>query len=283
MKKIISILLCAVMLAGTAVLTANAATAHNRSVSASQYSFQEISTTTLPNNAIRSYTYGITEVNNPCTTARFTNSSNNQSYSLDLTECIKSCQSISLPRGIYNLNVCNGKDIYNNYDFDKTGGTYVLTRFKISDFSSYFNSDGTHTRNYTDGYTHNYNFTKENDGNISQLAIISGAYVNFVAPDKDGYVQAYIRKRIGDKVTYFTNFRNTPGGGVIASINLLIIGNSSASGKIDIDDVTAIQKYTAGIETFNSLQERNADANGDGKIDVDDATMIQKFNAGYNV
>ncbi|MCH5297070.1 MAG: dockerin type I repeat-containing protein [Ruminococcus sp.] len=285
MKKNISILLSATLLFGTAALTANAATESSEVVSANEYRFEEISKTTLPNNTIKSYTYGIKESDNPETTAYFTQDGTTNIYGFKLTDCLKGTKTINnVKKGDYRASVCNGSNIYDRYNFEKTGGTYVLTKFKLSDFDDYFNSDGTCTNSYSDGYTHNFNFTKESDGNTSQLAIISGGYVNFVAPDKNGYVQAYICKNLGEYTYYMTNFKSAngwSGGGTTgSSIAMLRIGNSDLKLGISVDDVTAIQKYASDMKDFNKLQIRNADVNFDGKIDIDDATMIQKYIAG---
>lgn len=284
MKKIISILLSATILFGATALIANAATESAEAVSANEYRFEEISKTTLPNNTLKSYTYGLNEENNPKSTVSFINDSTRESYSLILTECLKETQTYSVANGNYKVALGWTGNNYNRYNFEKTGGTYVLTKFKLSDFDSYFNSDGTCTNSYSDGYTHNFNFTKENDGNTSQLVIISGGYVNFVAPDKNGYVQAYICKNLGERTCFMTDFqpvKGSSGGGITGKIiNKLIMGNSGLTGEISVDDVTTLQKYVSDMENFNKLQIRNADVNFDGKIDIDDATMIQKYIAG---
>lgn len=189
-----------------------------------------------------------------------------------------------MPKGEYKVGIY-GTNEYQRYNFEHTGGTYVLTRFKISDFSPMnFNENGTQTRTYANGYTHNFNFVKEPDGKSSQLAIISGVYMNFVAPDKDGYVQAYLFKKVGAKSNYFTKFEDEANSYIRGTIDVcvsydLVIGNVSmgTGGIIDIIDATAIQSYVAGIEEFDKLKIRNADVTGDGKIDVADVTMLQKY------
>lgn len=134
----------------------------------------------------------------------------------------------------------------------------------------------------------NFNFVKESDERYSQLAIISGGYVNFVAPDKDGYVQAYLFKKVGKKAYYFTKFEDKANSYRSGSIEIcvsfdLVIGNvisdvsMGTGGIIDIIDATGIQSYIAGLEEFDKIQIRNADVTGDGKIDVADVTMLQKY------
>ena len=151
-----------------------------------------------------------------------------------------------------------------------------------------FNEDGTQTETFSNGNTHNFNFVKESDERYSQLAIISGGYVNFVAPDKDGYVQAYLFKKVGEKAYYFTKFEDKANSYRSGSIEIcvsfdLVIGNvisnvsMGTGGIIDIIDATGIQSYIAGLEEFDKIQIRNADVTGDGEINVSDATMIQKY------
>lgn len=52
-------------------------------------------------------------------------------------------------------------------------------------------------------------------------------------------------------------------------------------GKVDIDDVTLIQKYIAESAEFDSVQINIADCDKDGKITIDDVTLIQKYIADF--
>ena len=54
-------------------------------------------------------------------------------------------------------------------------------------------------------------------------------------------------------------------------------GDVNRDGKLNIKDVTLIQKYLAKITDLSPAQQRLADYNGDSKINVRDATAIQKF------
>lgn len=56
----------------------------------------------------------------------------------------------------------------------------------------------------------------------------------------------------------------------------LMLGDVNADGKLNIKDVTAVQKYAAKIVEFDEVQQAAADFNGDGKINVKDATQMQK-------
>lgn len=54
-----------------------------------------------------------------------------------------------------------------------------------------------------------------------------------------------------------------------------LLGDADTNGKISIDDVTCIQKYTAELQV-DKIDFELADVNFDGDIDIQDATMIQK-------
>lgn len=289
MKKIISAILAATMLLSAAAFSVGAAQISDNETSARQFRFEELSETTLPDNTIKTYTYGYTQENNPEPRATFINRDTWEYYFIrPNAEDLSTPKTMELPKGEYKFGIY-GTHEYQRYNFEHTGGTYVLTRFKINDFSPMnFNEDGTQTRNFSNGGSHNFNFVKESDERYSQLAIISGGYVNFVAPDKDGYVQAYLFKKVGEKAYYFTKFEDKANSYRSGSIEIcvsfdLVIGNtiSNASmgtgGIIDIIDATAIQSYMAGLEEFDKIQIRNADVTGDGKIDVADVTMLQKY------
>ena len=60
------------------------------------------------------------------------------------------------------------------------------------------------------------------------------------------------------------------------------IGDANLDGKINIRDVTAIQRHIADIEKFNDAQLAVADTNGDGAVDISDATHLQRYLAEYN-
>jgi alpha-amylase len=59
--------------------------------------------------------------------------------------------------------------------------------------------------------------------------------------------------------------------------NKLYYGDTNLDGKIDITDVTSIQKHLADISILSGDSLNVSDVNGDGRITIKDATFIQKF------
>ncbi|MCH5296550.1 MAG: CotH kinase family protein [Ruminococcus sp.] len=55
------------------------------------------------------------------------------------------------------------------------------------------------------------------------------------------------------------------------------LGDVNEDGKIDIDDVTLIQKYIAEMENLTDNQCLAADTTKDGAVTIDDVTTIQKY------
>ena len=62
-----------------------------------------------------------------------------------------------------------------------------------------------------------------------------------------------------------------------------MIGDANGDGKIDISDVTAIQRHVSEYEILTGDRFIAADCNADGKISIDDATLLQRFLAEFNV
>ena len=66
-------------------------------------------------------------------------------------------------------------------------------------------------------------------------------------------------------------------------IDSVVLGDANSDGVLNINDVTAIQRYAAEYQTFNELQVKAADTNADGKLSIDDATLIQSHFAEFEV
>lgn len=283
MKKIISVLLSVAMLAGTAVITANANT------DTDVHKYTVLDSITLKDGQINFYTYNYSK-DNPATGIQLDNKAQNSSSEVYFND-INGYKQVNVPTAtdiehwfIFN----NGRSGIQSKRYNNTGGTYEKIRIKLSDYSDYFNSDGSHTFKDID-----YNFsTQKEEVFTKQSALVfwSGGVFTAVTPSKDGYAELYVSKKIGENTKIYTEFsfkvlhttyeyvgKNGDDFGCFA------IGDADASGGVYVDDVTAIQSYVAGTEVFDNLQMRNADVNFDGTIDVSDATMVQKYLAGYDV
>lgn len=62
----------------------------------------------------------------------------------------------------------------------------------------------------------------------------------------------------------------------------IVLGDVNSDGKVDIKDVTDIQKYIADYFNFTDNQQRSADTFADEKIDIADVTELQRYIAGYD-
>ena len=60
-----------------------------------------------------------------------------------------------------------------------------------------------------------------------------------------------------------------------------ILGDANGDGRVDIRDVTAIQRHLAELELLDGVQLLAADANQDGELDISDATHLQMYLAEY--
>ena len=61
-----------------------------------------------------------------------------------------------------------------------------------------------------------------------------------------------------------------------------IRGDADGNGKVNINDVTAIQRHCAQLETLTAKKQTlAADVDGNGTISIDDATFIQEYLAEF--
>ena len=287
MKKFISILLSVVMLTGTAAINANAANVDDAEIGEHKYTV--LDKTTIKDGQIRFYTYNYTK-NNPKTGIQIDDITQHQSKDFYFND-IKGYNQINVSGASimeHWLIIDSGKIGTQSRRYSDTGGTYEKIRIKLSDYSDYFNSNGTHTE---DGFNYNFTTQKTADSTYeSALVFWSGGIFTAVTPTKNGYAELYVSKNIGEDTRFFASYHhNTPtsygggGGKNGAYFKGFIMGDTDISGWINVDDVTAVQSYASGAEEFDNLQMRNADLNFDGKIDINDATIIQKYLAGYDV
>ena len=64
---------------------------------------------------------------------------------------------------------------------------------------------------------------------------------------------------------------------------ILLIGDVNLDGRVDIRDVTAIQRHLAELEPLSDQALALTDTNGDGEIDISDATHLQMYLAEFDV
>ena len=63
----------------------------------------------------------------------------------------------------------------------------------------------------------------------------------------------------------------------------VLLGDADGSQKVDVKDVTHIQKHIAAYFTLEGTAALAADVDGNRVIDVNDVTLVQKYLAAYNV
>ena len=62
-----------------------------------------------------------------------------------------------------------------------------------------------------------------------------------------------------------------------------LMGDLNGNGKLDIDDVTILQRSFAEFDELSAEQTAIADINGDTAVDILDATAIQRVIAEFEV
>lgn len=165
-----------------------------------------------------------------------------------------------------------------------TGGTYDKIKFKLADFSDYFNTDGTHTMSFLGEDEHNYNFTDEGNGYSSYLVFLSGSIFSAISPDEYGYVEIYASTKLGEKTVFMTDFSHkdngyqAEGGGTSGTLLCgFTMGDVDRNGSVNLADAITIQKETLYLTSFDTLSKRNSDVDDNGRTDLSDAIKLQKY------
>lgn len=166
MKKLISIALVAVMAAGS-IVSANAAVVReNNSVQVLD------SRVKLENNTVNVFTYNLSK--NSLGGVSFYGKNTEKQYAVQYKDCIGKNTVISMPSSesytrFVSANGGSTGNTYAGYSFANTGGEYVKLRVKLSDVSSYFNSDGSYTD--TDGNGATYTLRENGPISLSLAAV----------------------------------------------------------------------------------------------------------------
>lgn len=287
MKKIISAIIC-IALASIGAITSSASVIDNDSSIGINYqdfmhNCRIIGNDSIPNNTARLYTYGNIGTSGYSVGISFIDNNTGKK-----TDCVFNSrvnhQDFYLSSPSYSSETkhifSDGSSSGGGPDFylSKSGGQYKKLRVRLSDYSKYFNSDGTHTE---DG--HKYNFTYQDVGYLSSLIISSGGAVTAVTPDHYGFVEFYCSNQIGVPTFMSTDYSHntsggySSGGGISFQRLPFMVGDTDSDGYIDIYDATYLQMYLSEGAELNDAAKISADANLDGKINVDDATYIQKY------
>lgn len=66
-------------------------------------------------------------------------------------------------------------------------------------------------------------------------------------------------------------------------LDQFVLGDANGDGKVNINDVTAIQRHLSELELLNDLQLVAADVNSNGIWEISDATTLQGYLAEYAV
>ena len=287
-KKIVATLLCAT-LAFSGTICANAA-----GNPVEHKGFEDLSEqTTIPDNTVQIYQYGVDSTYS--TGIRFIGGDSKKKYEALFRNSISDSQIMELPetetyaRYIYDAHGSSG-NIYPSETFKNTGGTYKKVRIKLSEFSSYFNEDGSHTKNISTDIYHDFKFRYEDMGDYqycdSSLVFISGGAATGAVPDENGEVELYIYADVGAVIECMTDYSyylktsseilTGDGGGISGPVfEKLTFGNVNLTNGVDVNDVTYLQMYLAGMVDINTLQLFHADSNCDNEIDVADVTNLQ--------
>lgn len=300
MKKLLSAII-AVSLVLTSSISSFAAANSNKSSSAvNPHNYTLVKSLTIKSNSLLLYPYNLESDNKAFVVLRDDTKNTTDiysfkdSYKAPKTISIKSSDTFTPLFG-----VSNGSGGGGSFNYVNTDGIYDVLKIKLSDFSEYFKSNGTHDQYCsTLKANHNYNFkkqvTKDNDVFHSALFFESGAAITCATPDANGEVEIVVSRNPAHIATFSTEFAceirslgglttSTGGGKNRQSLPGLRMGDTDCDGYTDIYDVTEMQKLLSDSISFNKLQKRNGDFDKDGKITINDVTILQRYLAEFNI
>ena len=168
----------------------------------------------------------------------------------------------NIPNEVTNVKKADGKvlsnftDISNLADF-KGGKVFVRAYFKV--ISTGETTVDLNLKTLCVGFI-------DNDLKVNFAAVVRNSEVQSGVTSVAGYEKLAINK-------------NTKA--YLYSDDDVMLGDVTGDGKIDVNDVTAIQLYIAQNQSFTDKQKEAADVNKDGKISVLDVTRVQQYIARY--
>ena len=177
--------------------------------------------------------------------------------------------------------------------FDKNG--YVEVRGESAMYNMSMTFDETYPTDWFTIQVQGYNSDK------ASLQMVSGGYVltadnlenvTLKANNREAHAQAAFSANYNSVFIYEID-ENTIGLKVDADNNgtyeteitpdAFHIGDANGDGKVNIRDVTAIQRHVSEFSLLTDEQLASADTNGDGKVTIEDATHLQMYLAEYGV
>lgn len=262
---------------------------------ASALSYTKVSDETIKRtDTLKFYTYGVSETAKSYVILANDTQGNKK---VNFKDCVNTPQELQIiPTFEYkpllgvSLGSSGGYGGGTGFEYRNVKGDYEVIRIKLSDYSSYFNSDGTYTATVMEPYgTHKYTFQEESmlangDQFTSALCFESGGAFTCAVPNSKGEVEIHVSKQIGVRTYFSTDFRyrigsTTGGGGGVnhRTIKELTKGDVNADWSIDIMDATEIQKALVGKVSLDKATKRRGEVNNDNSLDVLDAIYIQKY------
>lgn len=298
MKKVLTIALV-VLLAALSVTASSAATVGDDSAVSAATTYERIKGLSIGKGKMLFYTYNLDSdttasyylenvTKNTQTVIKFKDFYNSQkTISISTTDTYKPLMGV------------RGYGGGGTFTYGNTAGKYDVIKIKLSDFSDYFNKDGSHTQycEAVDGkfkYTFRHQVVNGVDDLYSGLFFESGGAVTCATPDSEGKVEIVVSKNPAHSVRFSTDYGyviRSKGGASIGSgggknrgyLPGLRIGDVTSNDYVDVNDVSSIQSYLANMSSLNKLQRRSADLNRDGKITIEDVTILQRYLAEYDI
>ena len=191
----------------------------------------------------------------------------------------------------------NSNDVTDNYTisgFDKdTIGVQTITVSYVgangSTYKTTFNVEVVDPRGNLTGisikqYPRKLKYVKYDALDLSGLIVVENYDSGLEIEITDYKVTGYNALKLGKQTIKITKGEYTVTFEVeVTEKPVYAIGDTNLDGRINIRDVTAIQRHIAELEVFADEQIALADTNGDGEINISDATHLQMYLAEYDV